>query len=295
MPIQVLAGSQLKASELGSCGRDISTILKKWSFEDEIIKVLSQDLSNQVFALEDRSGVKSRKNPLSDPLNLAHKERCGAHGEVYKHVKGKIDDMDPVIREAALKAYALFVEHNPKICSLSRDDASHSINALLIDINKDEFAEARKILIIDAGIAKMGEKQKAYDTLKMQKVEMVSASSRPKLSTYVKPLIIILEQIISHLNILEGMHPEIYKQANSEINEVVAALSIKLQARQTRKSNAETKKKGSATTKKNVDSKPADTKTVKVDNEIKQAVAENNQTYVEPQKSNENQQELEKV
>jgi DNA-binding transcriptional ArsR family regulator len=257
MPIQDLASSRLKYAELGSYGRDFCTILNKWDFQDTITRTLTNELENNVVALEDRSGLKS-KNPVSGKMKLAIAARKKSFHELLHHVKGCLDNLDEKKRSAAQIVYPSFEQHNTNLANLRQPDVSHHLKALLIDLKKNEYADARAELAIDGKIAEVEATQKAIESLNIQVLKAKKASALPRISKFIIPIRNSLEKIISHLNIMEQMEPGTYKPAVDEVNELVSLISSKLQGRKTRADKAAPKLLKTGTSKK----KPKKTKSL---------------------------------
>lgn len=243
MPIKDLPFYELEYSESGTLGKNIVSIVnKKGPSEEKYLIALKDRLDKNVTDLESASGGTADNNQNS-LVRAADKKRTGTYSKIHKHVRGKLDDLDPAVANSAGIIDDAFERHNSKLPSISVESRTHHLDALTTELKLPKYAEHISNLKIEAPLAQMETEEKEFTDTYNQRNE-INTETKPEfqLTPCERAIQKTLSQITTYLNIVETVDEVLFKPVINEINQAISELAPKVQARKTRSENSSDKK-----------------------------------------------------
>ena len=158
---------------------------------------------------------------LTEPAKDRDAKRDQVHGQLVKFVRGQCSHPDPSIAASAVKVYNILVNNDLRLASKAYNTESLMINALLKDLKKEELAGDIEALNIGGLISDLEKKQQEFEEITQEKVEKKAQSTAKILSIYVTPIRKKIFQILTLLDMLEELDPELYITAVAETNALI--------------------------------------------------------------------------
>lgn len=236
MAVKSLPTSLLTPGELASFVKGVYSILKLIPQDDRFsVKLVLEEAANEVAELEKFSKLKGI-NIFTNPLLDADMKRDSIYVGLLRFLRGAKELKIETIANFSHVLYRLFEQHNPKLYKASYANESHHLNALLLDLSKDEFQEAIGKLNLTQSIADLKQAQADFEALYVNKVGNKAADNWPQLVELITPIRERITELLVCLGIAERHSPENYTQKVEEINQMVTEYNAKAHARKTRKS-----------------------------------------------------------
>jgi len=142
---------------------------------------------------------------------------------------------DTTIAAAGEKIYSVFEAHNLSLYKESYPVESQHIKALLIDLDKPEFADAITLLALKPALDQLSASQQKFDQLYVDKNKVESELTVAQISEFINPLRAMLYDMLAVLNTAERNNAAKYAALVAHINELIAAANARAQTRKTRK------------------------------------------------------------
>jgi hypothetical protein len=246
MPVKELSLSLLKNAEVANVAKEVCIAVDSVPDANPMIVTLSSEAKGHITNLENRTG-QSVKNMLVEPVAEADEERDRIHREMVQFVRGmQHHPIDSTIAEAGVKVYTVLQAHNLQLSRESYTVESHLIDALVVDIEKPEYAPAVEKLNLKGSIDQLKASQQRFAQLHLDKSKVNSEMTVAQISAYVNPIRKVLSQLLVILDSAERHEPSKYSAVVAHINELITVYNTQARARKTRNQTAQTAKEPAA-------------------------------------------------
>ncbi len=231
MPVKDLPRSKLYPAEAAMFSKSLLVILQKITNEETLGK-LCVALTALVNELEERTG-ENLQIILTEPAVARDAKRDQVHGQLVKFVRGQCSHPDPSIAASAVIIYSILVNNDLRLASNAYTTESLKINALLKDLKKEELAGDIEALNIGSLISDLEQKQREFEEITQEKVEKKAQSTAKILSIYVTPIRRKIFQILTLVDTLEELSPELYITVVAETNALIDEYVARIRQRET--------------------------------------------------------------
>jgi hypothetical protein len=246
MPVKELSLSLLKNAEVANVAKEVCIAVDTVPDANPMIVTLSSEVKGLITNLENRTG-QSVKNMLVEPVAEADEERDRIHREMVQFVRGmQHHPIDSTISEAGVKVYTVLQSHNLQLSRESYTVESHLIDALVVDIEKPEYAPAIEKLNLKGSIDQLKASQQRFAQLHLDKSKVSSEMTVAQISAYVNPIRKVLSQLLVILDSAERHEPSKYSSVVGHINELITVYNTQARARKTRNQTSQTVKEPAA-------------------------------------------------
>jgi hypothetical protein len=231
MPVKDLPRSKLQPAEAAMFSKSLLVILQKITNPDTLYK-LCVALTALIDELEKRTG-ENLQIILTEPVVVRDAKRDQLHGQLVRFVRGQCSHPDPSIAASAVRVYSILENNDLRLATNAHAVESHKINALLKDLKKEELAGDIEVVNIGGLISDLEKRQREFEEITQEKVEKKAQSTAKILSEYVTPIRRKIFQILTLIDTLEELDPEIYKTAVAETNALIDEYVTRIRLRET--------------------------------------------------------------
>ena len=231
MPVKDLPRSKLQPAEAAMFSKSLLVILQKITNPDTLYK-LCVALTALIDELEKRTG-ENLQIILTEPVVVRDAKRDQLHGQLVRFVRGQCSHPDPSIAASAVRVYSILENNDLRLATNAHTVESHKINALLKDLKKEELAGDIEVVNIGGLISDLEKRQREFEEITQEKVEKKAQSTAKILSEYVTPIRRKIFQILTLIDTLEELDPEIYKTAVAETNALIDEYVTRIRLRET--------------------------------------------------------------
>ncbi|MGE5670804.1 MAG: DUF6261 family protein [Fibrobacterota bacterium] len=234
MPVKELSLSLLKHAEVANVAKEVCTTLDTVTDANPFIVRLCTEVKEHITKLENRTG-QSVKNMLVAPVAEADEERDRIHRGMVQLVRGmQYHPVDNSLAEAGAKIYNVLQSHNLQLSRESYTVESHLIDALIVDIEKPEYAPAVTAINLKSSIDELKASQQRFAQLHIDKSKVNAELTLTHISKYVNPIRKVLDQLLVALDAAERHELTMYGAAVAHINELITVYNTQARARKTR-------------------------------------------------------------
>jgi|GEM_PF-3202523 hypothetical protein len=231
MPVKDLPRSKLQPAEAAMFSKSLLVILQKITSPDTLYR-LCVALTALIDELEERTG-ENLQIILTEPAVVRDAKRDQVHGQLVKFVRGQCSHPDPSIAASAVRVYNILVNNDLRLASNAYTVESHKINALLKDLKKEEMAGDIEAVNIGGLLSELEQKQREFEEITQEKVEKKAQTTAKILSIYVTPIRRKIFQILTLIDILEELDPELYITVVAETNALIDDYVARIRLRET--------------------------------------------------------------
>jgi len=235
MPVKNLLLSLLRPNETGAIAREINLAVKSITDPDPFITKVSGELDTSILNFENRVGKKLKNDVVLQVLE-ADTARDDLHKNIARYVRGQqYNPVDSAVAAAGEQIYDLLDSHNISLYKEAYTAESNLIDALIIDIEKPEFAGAVATLKLGDAIAQLKQAQRTFEELHVDKSRVASELTVAQIAEFLNPIRDLLPELLTILSSCERREPSKYGKVVAHVNELIMSYNAIARSRKTRK------------------------------------------------------------
>ena len=240
MPHSVLPFSAMELGEIATAARDISFTVDKATVVDltALLHRVNTRMKETTTMVESLSGYKYLVSPEGTAQNNADKVRDEEYEKTRAHIDGLRSNRNEKKSAAAKRLYSVFVKHDLTTPRMAFAIATHNYNALLLELGLNENAEDVQTVDITDAIALLAKANDDFVQLHRVLNGEKTVPGTPEIETYTGILSKAINQVVTMLEALISVEPDLFKSVADEVYELLAEARSKVHARKTRKENS---------------------------------------------------------